>query len=599
VLPVLVAWIAYVRRGGFQPETGLTNADEGSAQVTAPEQAPVEPEPALPYSVWSRRRRLAAVLVVVAAALLLGAVSVQKFGEEPRFALGPARARAIADEFARVQRFDPRGYRTIAFPATEWESTNARLTGKYFVERRDVAFVADAFHRDAPLHSWTVRFFKPLEREEMQVSVDPETGRVFEFNHVLPEDRPGADLPAESARGIAAAFLASRGFDLQRLDLKETKSEKKKARTDHTLVWEAKAGDPRNLDDARFRVRVVVAGDQVASLGTYWKLPETFERARSRRNALSNLLLVLRIAVSASLLVLAIWLLVDRTRKHALRWRRALWIALPLAAIALAGMAVQFPLLFSQYDTAMPLQSFEVMTITGLAISALALFVALACGAALILSLRPDALAVFQRATRKLLGLDALYAAGLAAVLAAALGRIRWILIDRFHPQALLSAGPRTVFGTAAPAASGIAGACQETLFWLALLVLLAYAAQLLARRPWAAALAVLAGAAAFVPSPVHTAGEFFLYYAIMLAYAAAAVAFARYFARGNALAYVLTVWTLSLAGRAADLLGQPDGALRFQGGVLAALLLATLVWAVAPALVRRKPITMVLRDSP
>jgi hypothetical protein len=63
----------------------------------------------------------------------------------------------------------------------------------------------------------------------------------------------------------------------------------------------------------------------------------------------------------------------------------------------------------------------------------------------------------------------------LAAVLVAALGRVRWLLIDRFHPQALLSADARTVFATLSPAASGIASACQETLFWLALMAVVAY----------------------------------------------------------------------------------------------------------------------------
>jgi membrane protease YdiL (CAAX protease family) len=597
VLPVLAAWIAYLRYGGFEPETGLTNADEGSAQAAPAEHAAAEAEPALPQGGWSRRRRLAAILAVAGAGLLLATTHVRKFGEEPRFALSAERARGIADEFARAQGFPTQGYRTVAYPATRWESPNARLTGKYFVERRDIAFAADAFRREAPLHGWTVRFFKPLQREEMQVSVDPETGRVFEFSHAFPEEQPGADLPEAAARQIAAGFLASRGFDRARLELKETTSEKKKARRDYTLVWEAKPGDPRNLDEARFRVRVQVAGERVASLATFWKLPETFERARSRRNALSNALLVLRIAVIAGLLVLGVWVLIERTRKHALGWRTALWVALPLAGIALAGMALQFPLLFSQYDTAIPLQSFEVVMITGLAISALALFIALAAGVALILALRPEAPAARRRAGRRLLGVDALCAAGLAVALAAALDRLRWMLIDRFHAEALLSAGPRTMFGTASPAALGIAGACQETLFWLALLVLIAHAAALLRGRAWAVPLAVVAGAAGFVPSTAHTPGEFFLYFGILLAYIAAAFVFVRYFARGNYLAYLLTVWTLALAGRAADLVTQPSGALRFQGGALLAVLLGTLLWAVAPALARRKPITMELRD--
>jgi hypothetical protein len=103
--------------------------------------------------------------------------------------------------------------------------------------------------------------------------------------------------------------------------------------------------------------------------------------------------------------------------------------------------------------------------------------------------------------------------------------------------------------------------------------------------------------AAAFVPSAVHNAGELSLYYVITLLWLAAGALFVKYFARANYLAYLLTAWTLALLEKAADLLAQPAAALRLQGALLIALLLASLLWAVAPALNRRKPITMVVPD--
>ena len=590
VLPVIVAGIAYLRRGGFEPE--LARAPEVLSEPPAPSpQPPAPPAESLPYAPWPARRRLAALLLLVVGAVTIGAVRVDEFGGEPRFALGPTRARAAAEQFARTQGFDPQGYRAVVFPVTEWDDPDTRLTAKYFVQRRDIAYVAGAFHRQVPLHGWTVRFFKPLQREEMRVSLsperDPESGRVFEFEHILPEDQPGADLSADAARDLV---LRATGLpSLAGFELKESTSEKKKARRDYTLVWEAGPGDPRNLDEARFRIRVTVAGDRVASFSSFWKLPETFERARSRRNALWYALLVLRIAVSAGLLVLGIWLLIECTRQRTLRWGHALWAALPLGAITLAGMAMTFPLLFSQYPTTFSLESFEATLGVGLFIGALALFIAIACGVALILALQPDALAVFRRANRKLFGIDALFAAGLAAVLVTALGRLRWLLIDRFHPQALLTADARTAFATISPAASGIASACQETLFWLALLVLIAHAVRYLERWPGAAVLAGFAAAAGLVPGTVHTAGEFLLYYAIRLIYLAAAVLFVKYIVHRNYLAYLLIAWTLALLDKGADLLSQPAAPLRLQGGILIALLLATLIWAAPVTSLRRR----------
>ncbi|MGC9949671.1 MAG: CPBP family intramembrane glutamic endopeptidase [Bryobacteraceae bacterium] len=579
-LPVVFAGIAYLRRGGFAPEPA--RAPDAAVEPLAPGPGPAALEPeSPPYARWSARRRQAGLLVLGACAIVVALVHVDEFGGEPGFAIGPTRARAAAEQFARAQGFDAQGYRAVVFPATGWDDADTRLTAKYFVERRDIAYVAGAMHRQVPLHGWTVRFFKPLQREEARVTVNPEDGSVFEFEHIVPEDQPGAELSADAARDLV---LRAQGLpSLAGFVLKESTTEQKKARRDYALEWEAAPGDAHNLADAHFRVRVTLAGDRIASFGSYWKLPETFARARERRNALSYLLLVLRIAVSASLLVLGIWLLIEHTRRGTLRWGRALWAALPLGAVALAGMAMTFPLLFSQYPTTFSLESFEATLGVGLFIGALALFIAIACGIAIVLALYPDALGVFRAANRKLCGVDAIFAASLAAVLAVALGRLRWLAIDRFHAQALLSADVRTAFATVSPAASGIASACQEALFWLALLAVAAHLVHYLRRWHGAAVLAGLVAAAGLVPGTVHTAGEFFLYFDIRLMYLAAAVLFVKYVARGNYLAYLLSAWTLALLDKGADLFAQPAAPLRWQGGILMAVQLATFWRAANP----------------
>jgi hypothetical protein len=66
--------------------------------------------------------------------------------------------------------------------------------------------------------------------------------------------------------------------------------------------------------------------------------------------------------------------------------------------------------------------------------------------------------------------------------------------------------------------------------------------------------------------------------------YLAFAVMFVKYVARRNYLAYLLSAWTLALLDKGVDLFSQPAADLRLQGGILIALLLATVAWAVAPA---------------
>ncbi len=98
------------------------------------------------------------------------------------------------------------------------------------------------------MQHWATRYFKSLDQEELTVTVHPETGRVMGFTHTIPEDRPGADIGAGRAREIAAQFAAAQGWDTSGMELKESASEKKKARRDYSLQREARAVDPRKGD---------------------------------------------------------------------------------------------------------------------------------------------------------------------------------------------------------------------------------------------------------------------------------------------------------------------------------------------------------------
>ena len=187
-----------------------------------------------------------------------------------------------------------------------------------------------------------MRYYKPLEKEEYRVSVHPQTGKITGFMHEIPEDRPGADLSPDAARKIAADYGPA-GFDPAAFELKETNGEKQKARRDYTLVWEAREGDARNVDAARFRVRTEVAGDGVSAMTAYWKLPEAWLRARTERNALSTALLVARIGVISGALVLVIWLLVGATRRHEIRWGAAVMLAAVPVALGVAGTLANVP----------------------------------------------------------------------------------------------------------------------------------------------------------------------------------------------------------------------------------------------------------------
>ena len=260
VLPILVALVAYWRTGGFAPEAGLLNGDEPAAPYVLPEAEPADVR-VVSYSPLSGRLRLIAV-AIFAAGLGSTLIPAAHFGESPQYKLTAEQARASADAFLRAQDIDPGSYLHVTYPEVHWGGDDS-LAAKYFLEHRTLNAASRLFELYRPVQHWATRYFKSLEKEEFLATVNPETGHVMGFDRQLPEDRPGADLTPDAARSIAADFAMAHGLAVAAMDLKESQSEKRKARRDYSLVWEARPGDPRNVDEARYRVAIGVDGDRV------------------------------------------------------------------------------------------------------------------------------------------------------------------------------------------------------------------------------------------------------------------------------------------------------------------------------------------------
>jgi len=132
-----------------------------------------------------------------------------------------------------------------------------------------------------------------------------------------------------------------------------------------------------------------------------------------------------------------------------------------------------------------------------------------------------------------------------------------------------------------------VANAVRGLLTDAALLGLLALLAWQLT-RPWMRYGAALLALCATLPSEIRTPGEFLLHYAISFAMAGAGIALCRFFARRNYLAYALAIWLMALRTPMMQLLGSGNRALEMQAWLIGAIMAATLVWVVAPAVLRR-----------
>jgi hypothetical protein len=121
-----------------------------------------------------------------------------------------------------------------------------------------------------------------------------------------------------------------------------------------------------------------------------------------------------------------------------------------------------------------------------------------------------------------------------------------------------------------------------------AVLALLALIVEQIEAR-WKLVAAGLVALLGLVPGEVRTAGEFVLEYALVLAMAAAAVAFCRFFGRKNYLAYALLVWLIALRSPLAELVANGNASLGVQGWIVGGVMAASILWAVGPGLWRRE----------
>jgi hypothetical protein len=324
------------------------------------------------------------------------------------------------------------------------------------------------------------------------------------------------------------------------------------------LAWEARAGDPRNVDEAHYRVEIKVAGDRASSWRSFWKLPETYTRSREQSNFISIAVTVLRIAVILMGMVWGIWQLARNIRQGLVRWN----VALRLAAVATVFMAaatlLRLPLAYQNYPTAIPLSTFEVTLYIQVGLTLLGSVLMMGAIAGLLTSSFPDSIDAFRAAFRRWTGVDAVCAALAAVGLGLCISRFDALLDAHFHAQVSASALLAVV---------------------LAVIVLIAQRL-----RRWMLVPLVLAALLGAVPQQVRTPGELALQYGMVVLTGAAAFAFCWWFGRRNYVAYALVFWVMSLRTALAELFGNDLAGAHVQGSIVAAVLVFVVIWIVLPA---------------
>lgn len=578
LIPLIVALIAYLRSGTFSDESELTNESAGLRRAPT-EQAAPEGERAVSYQPLKKFRILAAGLLVV---IFVGAafIPAYRFGRDIKLRFSRPEAMGSA-----VAYLEGQGVKVQEYHRAAWLVENVDpLTLRYMLQHLSIKESEQLYRQATRLELWEVRFFKPMQKEEYRVFVDPTDNQVFGERHILDENAPGATLSADEARSLAEDFLRQKNYQLSNFELQNSESKKRKAREDYTLTWQAKPDNPLNVGDAHFRIAVDIAGNQVAGTSRYFKLPEEWTRQRRASHLANSILLGLESLLGIAVIALMIILFVRRVRAGKIPWRRSLWVGVVLAILMVLGELNSIPLLYQRYGTSISLGNFWISVFVGLAVVPLLLGLLGWLVVALAASLYPDVWGVFKGVARSVWRRDAVIAMVVSVAAAVGISQLIALISDRFHTFAPVSIGIfSSHMDTSSPGIGVLVHALIYTVLGAALLGILIHLAHEGWRRRawwiWPVALLVLVGLG---PSGAHSVREYVAGWVMGFLPFAAAVAIAAWFCRSNILAYIGAIFCLQIAAPLVQLLSQPAMFFRWNGALLLVLSLLVLAWMLA-----------------
>ncbi len=517
LLPLVVAGVLALRRGGFETESGLTNAEVGSAPPPWPGASSEAPAVVAPKPL-SLNHVAAAALVSVVVLLLVRAV-LPRGGLDADVRVSRTDAIAAARAFVKTQGDDPDRYRAVAesgsaLPSLEdagetgaglipygWE----RNAERWLLAHGGMPVLRTWATRVLPGPLWQVRFARERDRHRWWVVVDARDRRVTGFSRGLPEEEAGASLSPAEALETANAAARGRGIDPASLVVVSSNVEERKARRDHRIVFEVPS---QAAGEARRRVTVNVAGATPSLVATALKLPEEWARAQGRSTTATYAALVLKVTGFGTVLGLGLVALLRAHRAGRMRWREAARWAVLLTLPALLERASKLPTLLRTWPADMPLAVYAVTAVIGVAAGLLASYTLALVAVGLVTAVAPHALGLLRR---PLPGgrLRALRAAGATALLVFAARGLKASLGAAF-PSAAGTGGfgfPPGIDGWL-PAASVLASGTELALLAAGGAALAALLSRELAPTRFAQATLGLAVLGCWAPLDARTFGE-------------------------------------------------------------------------------------------
>ncbi|KPL02205.1 MAG: hypothetical protein AMJ90_06465 [candidate division Zixibacteria bacterium SM23_73_2] len=541
LIPLVVALVAYLRTKRFETQEKLINEVEGTSVIEKVEEKPREEVAEVPYKPLPKKRVILGALLI-GVLLCLYFVTTEKFGDFVNYSITKDKAESVADDLLRKKGTDPEEFKNV----TVEDDVFNKFEAKYVLEREGIEGLNRTFGENLSGFSWLTRYYKPLEKEEYWVGVNPENKKVVSFNHIIAEDKEGASLEKDSALLIAQKFIQAEGIDLEEFELKESSSENRKNRVDHKFVWEAVEGDPRNIDEAKFRMTLKIQGDEVSYFKKNMKIPEKWEREREKSTILGAARSGLKIVLIALFVGYSVLLLVRKVRAGEMKWKKIILLSLIPTVLAMLSFANRFSSVYQAYPTSIPLNVFTISAIIGFLIALVGIFILMAFSFGIISSFYPNWSSFFKKPLRKILSLDALICTVFSAGLLLGLRHLSDILLAKFNTAAIVSGLPiPDNLHTYLPFISSFNDVVFRSILLLAILGALLFGAKNYLKSFWHWLIVVPLIILAFVAGDAKTTSEFLFDAVILVIWLVPFSILIKWFFRNNLVAYSLSAFSL------------------------------------------------------
>lgn len=258
-----------------------------------------------------------------------------------KFDITRAESRTSAEKFLSRQNIDLNGYRhAVIFDYDE-------LSKVFFEKEVGLDESARILSQDFPIWRWSNRWFRPLSREEIKVSLTL-NGKVTYFEHILPEEEPAPRVSIASARKLSRDFLISTmQMNPNEWEFLEDKTDIKPNRIDYFFTYKKKGIE---IFNATYRLEIGVQGDKIGKYHEYWKLPEQWMRNYQHMRSLNSTTALSADLFFLLLLIAALIVFIIHLNRRNVHLKTAMWFGIITFVLQFASQINELPIQIYAFD---------------------------------------------------------------------------------------------------------------------------------------------------------------------------------------------------------------------------------------------------------